>query len=102
MQLSDYQEGIKEFRLPSATEEYVAFGFIGEIGELYSKVAKSIRDGKMYEQEEIHAELGDILWFIAALATDLGANLNTVATNNLAKLASRKERNTIQGSGDDR
>ena len=47
-------------------------------------------------------ELGDTLWYIAVLASELGTNLELVATSNLDKLAARAEANTIKGSGDDR
>jgi len=52
--------------------------------------------------EEIKAELGDVLWYIANLASDLDVSLQHIAEENLAKLQRRKNRNTIQGSGDNR
>ena len=50
----------------------------------------------------LRAELGDILWFVAGIAEVMGWNLSEVAQENIAKLASRKERGVIDGNGDNR
>ncbi len=75
-------------------------------GEIAGRVKKIIRDsdGIIDEdrQGEIAKELGDVLWYAAALASDLGLNLGDIARANVAKLASRKERGKLQGSGDNR
>jgi NTP pyrophosphatase (non-canonical NTP hydrolase) len=77
-----------------------------EAGEVAGKFAKAIRDsaGKVDEERKaaIVKELGDVMWFVAELATCLGVKLEDVAQKNLDKLASRKERGVIHGSGDDR
>ena len=80
---------------------YPALGLAGEAGEIANKVKKVIRDGT-FDREDLAAELGDVLWYVAVLAQDLGVNLGDVAAGNLAKLKSRKARGTIQGSGDKR
>ena len=54
------------------------------------------------EIEDMKKELGDVLWYISALARDLDIDLDTIAQLNLQKLKDRQERNKIQGSGDDR
>ena len=87
--------------------EYLTLGLTGEAGEIANKVKKLIRDGADVEgyQErlsQIAAELGDVLWYLANLANDLGYSLHEIAENNIEKLESRKERNVIQGSGDNR
>lgn len=85
---------------------YPLFGLLGEAGEMANKYQKILRDDKGHVTPEKHAalvaELGDVLWYVAAVAEDLGVDLETVARSNLAKLASRKERGVIAGSGDTR
>ena len=86
---------------------YPALGLCGEAGEVAEKIKKVIRDGVDYGYEEefkaeLTKELGDVLWYVAALASDLDISLNEIAENNLLKLASRKKRNKIGGSGDNR
>lgn len=101
--LNDYQAQAMSVRLPSANELYAKYGLVGEIGELFSFLAKSIRDGMTMEHEQyIKKELGDALWFIAAIASDHGWTLEDVANSNIAKLFSRRDRGTLQGSGDNR
>ena len=86
---------------------YPALGLCGEAGEVAEKIKKSIRDsfGPGLERpfkEDLTKELGDVLWYVAALASDLNISLDDVALNNIQKLASRKKRNMIGGSGDNR
>ena len=79
---------------------YPTLGLCGEAGEVAEKVKKNIRDGKSLEG--VGLELGDVLWYISALADDLGVTLEEVAQANVDKLRSRMERNKIKGSGDNR
>ena len=102
MNLNEYQEKAMSFRLPSATPTYALLGLIGEVGELYGPMAKAIRDGGSLSRSELMKELGDILWFIAAIAEDLEMDLEVVARKNIQKLTDRKARDVIKGSGDDR
>ena len=51
---------------------------------------------------ELSKELGDVLWYISALACELNVSLSTIAEDNLDKLTSRQERGELQGSGDNR
>ena len=85
---------------------YPALGLAEEAGEVAGKFAKAIRDsaGKVDEERKaaIVKELGDVMWFVAELATCLDVDLDLVAEMNLQKLASRKARGKINGDGDDR
>ena len=81
--------------------EYLTLGLTGEAGEIANKVKKFIRDGKG-NKEAIAYEIGDVLWYCAVLASELGVSLNTIMQNNLEKLHGRKERGTLAGSGDSR
>lgn len=103
MQLNDYQAEAMSFRLESANEGYALAGLVGEVSELYSLIAKAIRDGKQFDfDQNVKKELGDILWFVAAIAADAGFTLEDIGMSNIAKLSARKNKGTIQGSGDNR
>jgi NTP pyrophosphatase (non-canonical NTP hydrolase) len=85
---------------------YTALGLVGEAGEIANKVKKIMRDnnGNLEElaKADIFDELGDVLWYCASLADELGVNLEDVAKCNLIKLEDRMNRGKIQGSGDKR
>lgn len=101
--LNEYQIQEMEVRLPSASPEYAILGLPGEVGELCSLVAKSIRDGRKFDHDQmVKKELGDVLWFVAAIAADHGFTLEDVANANIHKLRTRKAVGTLQGSGDNR
>ena len=106
---TDYQEQSKETAIyPNRGNNFVypTLGLVGEAGEVADKVKKVLRDknGIMTEgiKEEIAKELGDVLWYLAQMASELGASLEDVARGNIEKLRSRKERGMISGSGDNR
>lgn len=84
---------------------YLGLG-LGEAGEVQGKIKKVIRDDLgivTYEKkEEILAELGDVLWYVARIADELHVPLSEVAESNLRKLKSRHDRGVITGSGDNR
>lgn len=104
MDLTTYQFTAFSTALPSAkTVSYMTLGLAGEAGEIANKVKKLIRDEDTPERREaIAAELGDVLWYVAGLATVLGHDLSKLAQANLDKLAARAAKKTLQGSGDDR
>ncbi len=85
---------------------YPLLGLLGEAGEVAGKFSKIMRDqsGDATEEnvEALLLELGDVQWFIAILAEDLGSNLSEVMIKNIEKLQSRKQRGKISGSGDNR
>lgn len=99
--LNDYQAAAMGVRIESADEQYAVLGLVGEVGELFSLLAKARRDGRKDDHDlMLKKELGDILWFVAAIAADNGYSLEDVANSNVVKLYTRKENNTLQGSGD--
>jgi NTP pyrophosphatase (non-canonical NTP hydrolase) len=81
---------------------YCALGLVGEGGELCNKIKKHYRDGKPFKEMGLDKELGDVLWYAANLAYELGYPLAAIAQENLDKLASRQQRGTLGGSGDNR
>jgi NTP pyrophosphatase (non-canonical NTP hydrolase) len=103
MTLSEYQEQAYSFAKPSATSvHYMLLGLQGEVGELSSIYAKWYRDGTDLDIKNVQKEIGDILWFVSGMCSIYAFDLEEIAQLNLDKLTSRKERNVIGGSGDDR
>ncbi|MCS5705222.1 nucleoside triphosphate pyrophosphohydrolase family protein [Synechococcus sp. FGCU-3] len=106
--LAYQQQSRATARYPDAGSNpiYPTLGLCGEAGEVADKVKKVIRDqGGSFSPEVIEAlklELGDVLWYVAQLATELGLDLEVIAQANLDKLASRAARNVIAGDGDNR
>lgn len=85
---------------------YCVLGLNGETGEVAEKIKKIIRDedGIMTDKkkQDIVKELGDVLWYVSQCCEELDISLEEVGLMNIAKLSSRKERNKINGSGDNR
>ena len=85
---------------------YPTLGLCGEAGEIANKVKKIYRDhdGVLTDEyrQTLSDELGDCLWYVAAIASELGVSLGKVALDNVAKLKDRQERNAISGDGDKR
>lgn len=109
MLFSTYQKQSKETAIyPKIGHSviYPALGLGDEAGEVLGKIKKIFRDknGEFEENDlqEIAKELGDVLWYIAQIATELDIDLDQVASQNLEKLLSRKQRGALQGSGDNR
>ena len=87
--------------------EYLTLGLTGEAGEIANKVKKFIRDGAVKDEYlakriEIGYEIGDVLWYCAVLAKEMEMDHGHIMDNNLQKLADRKKRGTLSGSGDNR
>jgi NTP pyrophosphatase (non-canonical NTP hydrolase) len=107
MTLNEYQKAAKLTAIyPNNGFEgytYCALKLNGEAGEVAELVGKTMRgDYGMLPAEKLKKELGDVLWYVANLAHDLGFNLSDVAQANLNKLRSRAERGVLKGSGSDR
>jgi NTP pyrophosphatase (non-canonical NTP hydrolase) len=108
MTLNEYQTKALETSIYGSGQKiiYPTLGLAGEAGEVADKVKKVLRDHNGEFSDEIKLEIlkesTDCLWYIAALADDLGYTLEEAAQLNLDKLASRRERNMISGSGDNR
>lgn len=109
MDFSEYQKKSRETAIyPNAGKDWIypTLGLAGEAGEIANKMKKVIRDknGKIDEeaQEDMRGELGDILWYVAQLATELNLSFDEIAEKNIEKLQSRKERGVLGGSGDNR
>lgn len=109
MDFNEYQNKARETAMyPDVGNNFVypTLGLAGEAGEVAEKIKKVIRnDGGVISDEkrmEIKKELGDVLWYVAQLSTELGLALGDVAQGNLDKLASRKERGVINSQGDNR
>ena len=85
---------------------YPTLGLVGEAGEVCNKIKKIMRDQggipTVKQKQDIAKELGDVLWYAAALATELNSHLGCIAESNLSKLESRKDRGVLGGSGDNR
>lgn len=87
---------------------YTAFGLANEAGEVLGKLKKLIRDHDDFEtalaenREALIGELGDVLWYLSALSSEVGTSLEEVAKENNSKLLDRLARGKIKGSGDKR
>jgi len=85
---------------------YPTLGLAGETGEVVEKVKKVLRDsnGQMTQEkaEELKKELGDVLWYMAQIASELNISLDEIAIKNIEKVKSRMDRGKLTGSGDNR
>jgi NTP pyrophosphatase (non-canonical NTP hydrolase) len=85
---------------------YPTLGLTNETGELAGKIKKIFRDKEgvigPQDREDLKKELGDILWYLTQICTELDLTLEEVAEANIEKLFSRLERGKIGGDGDER
>jgi NTP pyrophosphatase (non-canonical NTP hydrolase) len=109
MNFEEYQNKSRKTALyPDVGKNYIypTIGLAGESGEVSEKIKKVIRDkgGKIDDEtrELIKKELGDVLWYVSQLASELGLSLDEIAEKNIKKLYSRLERGELHGSGDSR
>lgn len=107
MTLDEYQKIALSTAVDEGSElEQRILGLVGESGEIADKLKKWYRDDKAdparLDKKAIAAELGDTLWYIAALADYIGYSLQDIAQYNVDKLADRRHRGAIGGSGDKR
>ncbi|MCE9549215.1 nucleoside triphosphate pyrophosphohydrolase family protein [Candidatus Nomurabacteria bacterium] len=110
MELNEYQKKAltTAFHAEKHKIIYPALGLGNEAGEVLGKIKKWVRgdDGEgeisADRKQALKEELGDVLWYVAVLAHDLGLSLGDIAQTNVDKLQSRKERGKLQGDGDKR
>lgn len=112
MDITDFQAYQRESRKTWGLIEtnhpivYPTLGLANEAGEVAGKVKKIFRDKGGFisdaDRQALKQELGDVLWYLAQICTELGLTLEEVAEANLTKLASRQERGQIRGEGDGR
>lgn len=106
MTLNEYQQKALETAIYPMPIIYPALGMCGEAGEVADKVKKVIRDNNSKftkeKKVEIAKEIGDVLWYCATLAHDLGYSLEKIAEMNYDKLHSRQLRGKLGGNGDNR
>jgi NTP pyrophosphatase (non-canonical NTP hydrolase) len=109
MTLNEYQKGARA--TASYPEEYKliypALGLAGESGEAVEKIKKAVRKGGASYMSHLDIaglvkELGDVMWYVANVASDIGMDLEAVAQINLEKLSDRQKRGVIKGEGDNR
>lgn len=101
MDFKKYEEMAMALRKTQADDQYARDGLVSEVGEYFDLRAKARRDGMPdnYKDRALK-ELGDILWFVAAIAMDEGFSFQEVAEANLIKLYDRKARGVLGGNGD--
>lgn len=109
MNLNEYQKLAKRTAAPKDKKNelfHLVLGLMGESGEIAEKMKKIVRDNASdfdaLDKDDLKKELGDILWYIAILADYFDIELEEIGKKNIDKLASRLERGTISGSGDNR
>lgn len=79
---------------------YPMLAALGELGEAAEKVKKAWRDRTVLGRDGFVRELGDVLWYLDAAAKDVGSDLEEVARTNIEKLADRRARGVLAGTGD--
>lgn len=109
MNFSEYQKKSRKTAVyPEADNNFIypTLGLSGEAGEVAEKIKKVIRDKNGVLDEEtklaIKKELGDVLWYVAQIATELGLNMDEIAEKNIEKLYDRMDRGKLNGEGDNR
>lgn len=109
MEFKEYQKKSRKTAIyPNADNNFIypTLGLAGEAGEVAEKIKKVIRDKEGVvddeKKKEIEKELGDVLWYVSQLASELGLSLEEVAEKNIEKLYSRMDRGKLGGDGDER
>ena len=104
MNFNEYQEFVKTMKVYPEKHAivYPTLGMQGESGEVAEKVKKWLRGDRELDKAELAKEVGDVMWYIASLADDLGYTLQDVVDMNIEKLSSRKDRGVLKGNGDNR
>ena len=109
MNFTDYQQKSRltaKYPVIGHCVIYPTLGLVNEAGEVAGKIKKVFRDkdGLISEEtrEALKAELGDVLWYLSQVATELNLSLDEIAEHNIAKLLDRQARGKIKGDGDNR
>lgn len=117
MNFKEYQQIIEETGVypKQVGLAYCAMGLTGEAGEVADKIKKLYRDDNLHALDAAHElvlidthrhsiakELGDVLWYVTAMANEIDMDLEEIAQMNYDKLIKRRETNTLHGSGDNR
>jgi NTP pyrophosphatase (non-canonical NTP hydrolase) len=109
MDFTDYQQKAKQtakYPIIGQGVIYPTLGLTNEAGEVAGKIKKIFRDKEGVisddDREALKAELGDVLWYLAQVSTELGLSLDDIAEHNIAKLLDRQARGKIKGDGDNR
>lgn len=104
MTLNEYQNKAGEFQVAGAPPEERVMGLLEEAGEVAGLFKRLLRGDYTPDEvaSKLHKELGDVLWYLSRIAADNNWTLQEIAEANISKLESRKLRNTILGSGDQR
>lgn len=109
MNFAEYQEQAKQtakYPVIGHAVIYPTLGLTNEAGEVSGKIKKIFRDKEGIISDEdraaLRAELGDVLWYLAQISTELGLSLDEIAEHNIAKLLDRQVRGKIHGDGDNR
>ncbi len=112
MTLDEYQVQARSTAIypEEARVLYPTLKLAGEAGEVAEKLGKLMRDEGLLpggqldnaQRDALAKEIGDVLWYVANLAADLGLSLEAIGRTNLDKLASRRDRGVLGGSGDER
>ncbi len=109
MDFTEYQQKAKhtaKYPVIGHRVIYPTLGLANEAGEVAGKIKKIFRDKEgvisKEDREALKAELGDVLWYLAQVATELGLSLGEIAEHNIAKLLDRQARGKIHGDGDNR
>ncbi len=109
MNFTDYQQKAKrtaKYPIIGHGVIYPTLGLTNEAGEVAGKIKKIFRDKDEIISDEtreaLKAELGDVLWYLSQVATELNLSLDEIAEYNIAKLLDRQARGKIQGDGDNR
>ncbi len=103
MTFNQYQDRAIKTAVPKAKNvTYMVLGLANEAGEVAGKLKKILRGDSGELKHALLDELGDVLWYVAGVATQFGIDLEVIAQRNIEKLESRQQRGKIQGDGDER
>lgn len=106
--VNEYQRKIEQFAIYPENQAivYLALGLASEAGEVAGKIKKVLRDDSGIFSDDaklaILDELGDVMWYLSMLVTEMGIDMSDVLAENYYKLEFRQKRGFLRGSGDNR